>query len=106
MSLTPFFFFAAQLGNSRYRTFSAFGTWSTGIGENATYPEAPLARYHKGCYYCSVCELKLTCRARMWGRLVGLAYIVPATLFWARGKIQPRHKPAVVGLGLLVGMQV
>ncbi len=30
---------------------------------------------------------------RIWGRLVGLAFILPAAYFWSRGRIQPQYKP-------------
>lgn len=30
---------------------------------------------------------------RIWGRAVGLAFIVPAVVFWRKGYIQQRFKP-------------
>lgn len=43
---------------------------------------------------------------RMWGRLVGLAYILPAAYFWRRGYFSRSIKARVVGLCGFVVFQV
>ena len=30
---------------------------------------------------------------RMWGRMIGVAFLVPAAVFWFRGKIRQQYKP-------------
>lgn len=30
---------------------------------------------------------------RMWGRLIGVAFVIPAAYFWIRRKIRPQYKP-------------
>uniref|UniRef100_UPI00358E68C5 heme A synthase COX15 isoform X2 n=1 Tax=Myxine glutinosa TaxID=7769 RepID=UPI00358E68C5 len=42
---------------------------------------------------------------RVWGRAVGLAYILPAVYFWARGRLSGPLGPRVVGLCGLVCFQ-
>lgn len=42
---------------------------------------------------------------RMWGRLIGLVYAVPAAVFFTRGWIRPAQRPIVLGLGALIGVQ-
>ena len=42
---------------------------------------------------------------RFWGRLIGLAYLVPLLWFWARGRIVPGLKPRLLLLLLLGGLQ-
>eukprot|EP00127_Corallochytrium_limacisporum_P006318 Clim_evm29s225 gene=Clim_evmTU29s225 len=39
---------------------------------------------------------------RMWGRLIGLSYILPASYFWARGKIPQSYKLPIFGIGALI----
>ncbi len=43
---------------------------------------------------------------RMWGRLVGLAYILPTVYFWKRGYFSRFMKPRVLGLCGFVVFQV
>lgn len=43
---------------------------------------------------------------RMWGRLVGLAYILPAAYFWRRGSLNRPLKGRVLALCGLVCFQV
>lgn len=43
---------------------------------------------------------------RMWGRLVGLAYILPMVYFWKRGYFTRSMKGCVLGLSGLVTFQV
>eukprot|EP00043_Microstomoeca_roanoka_P007315 m.70454 g.70454 ORF g.70454 m.70454 type:complete len:443 (+) comp13777_c1_seq2:246-1574(+) len=42
---------------------------------------------------------------RMWGRLIGVVFILPAAYFWARGRIAPQYKKAVLAIGGLLGFQ-
>jgi len=42
---------------------------------------------------------------RFWGRLIGLAYLLPMLWFWIRGHIPQGLKPRLLGLLLLGGMQ-
>lgn len=42
---------------------------------------------------------------RLWGRLIGLAFLVPLIWFWASGRIERRLRPMLVGLFLLGGLQ-
>ncbi|CAK9794942.1 Cytochrome c oxidase assembly protein COX15 homolog [Anthophora plagiata] len=42
---------------------------------------------------------------RMWGRLIGAVFIVPATYFWAKGMLKPGMKTRVAVLGSLIGLQ-
>ena len=42
---------------------------------------------------------------RLWGRLVGLAFLLPLIWFWARGAIERRLRPRLVLLFLLGGLQ-
>lgn len=42
---------------------------------------------------------------RMWGRLIGAVFIMPATYFWFKGMLKHRMKTRIVALGLLIGLQ-
>lgn len=42
---------------------------------------------------------------RLWGRLIGLAYLLPLLWFWARGRIPAGYGPRLFGLLLLGGLQ-
>ena len=42
---------------------------------------------------------------RLWGRLIGAAFLVPLIWFWASGKIERRSRPMMAGLFLLGGLQ-
>ncbi len=42
---------------------------------------------------------------RLWGRLVGIAFIVPLIWFWARGRIERRLVPLLLLLFVLGGLQ-
>lgn len=42
---------------------------------------------------------------RMWGRLIGAVFIIPATYFWSRGMLKPGMKTRVAILGTLIGLQ-
>ncbi|XP_076630300.1 heme A synthase COX15 [Colletes latitarsis] len=42
---------------------------------------------------------------RMWGRLIGAVFIVPAAYFWTKGMLKPGMKARVVILGSLIGLQ-
>ncbi|XP_057327168.1 cytochrome c oxidase assembly protein COX15 homolog [Microplitis mediator] len=42
---------------------------------------------------------------RMWGRLIGVSFIVPASYFWIKGMLSPGMKPKVLALGGLIGIQ-
>ncbi|CAD6238946.1 GSCOCG00008570001-RA-CDS [Cotesia congregata] len=42
---------------------------------------------------------------RMWGRLIGVTFIVPASYFWLKGMLSPRMKLKVLALGGLIGLQ-
>lgn len=43
---------------------------------------------------------------RMWGRLIGAAFIIPAAFFWTRGMFKPGMKPRILAFGSLIGFQV
>ena len=42
---------------------------------------------------------------RLWGRFLGLLFILPLLWFWWRGQIPAGYKPGLVGLALLGGLQ-
>lgn len=42
---------------------------------------------------------------RLWGRLIGLAFLLPLIWFWVRGAIEPRLRPRLVLLFVLGGLQ-
>ncbi|XP_076241900.1 heme A synthase COX15 [Calliopsis andreniformis] len=42
---------------------------------------------------------------RMWGRLIGGVFIIPAAYFWAKGMLRPEMKTRVAVLGILIGLQ-
>ena len=42
---------------------------------------------------------------RIWGRMVGLVFVVPLAAFWAKGWIRPQYRPVLLGLGSLIGFQ-
>jgi heme a synthase len=42
---------------------------------------------------------------RLWGRLIGLAYLLPLLWFWSRGRIPAGYGPRLLGLLLLGGLQ-
>ncbi|XP_014487980.1 PREDICTED: cytochrome c oxidase assembly protein COX15 homolog [Dinoponera quadriceps] len=42
---------------------------------------------------------------RMWGRLIGIVFIFPASWFWFRGVLNSKIKKRVVALGSLIGLQ-
>lgn len=43
---------------------------------------------------------------RMWGRLIGAYFYVPAAIFWLKGSFTPALKKRVVGMGILIAAQV
>ena len=43
--------------------------------------------------------------ASILGRTVGLAFVLPAAYFWAKGRIMPKYRGAIVGIGALIGVQ-
>ncbi|KAJ8677895.1 hypothetical protein QAD02_013682 [Eretmocerus hayati] len=42
---------------------------------------------------------------RMWGRLIGFTFVLPASYFWFRGALQPAIKRRLLLLGVLIGFQ-
>jgi heme a synthase len=42
---------------------------------------------------------------RLWGRLIGLAFLVPLVWFWATGRLERRLRPWLVSLFVLGGLQ-
>ncbi|XP_011302894.1 cytochrome c oxidase assembly protein COX15 homolog isoform X2 [Fopius arisanus] len=42
---------------------------------------------------------------RMWGRLIGAAFALPAAYFWYKGYLKPGMKSRVLALGSLIGAQ-
>eukprot|EP01147_Barroeca_monosierra_P001121 gene1121-7931_t len=42
---------------------------------------------------------------RMWGRLIGVAFVIPAAYFWIRRKIRPQYKPMILTMAGLIGFQ-
>lgn len=42
---------------------------------------------------------------RMWGRLIGAVFIIPATYFWIRKMYKPGMQKRVLALGSLIGCQ-
>lgn len=43
---------------------------------------------------------------RMWGRLTGVAFLVPAAIFYARGWVTPYLRPRLLVQGGLLVFQV
>lgn len=43
---------------------------------------------------------------RQWGRLIGVAYAIPAALFWYKGYFNKGMKIRVASYGALIGFQV
>lgn len=42
---------------------------------------------------------------RMWGRAIGVFFLIPATFFWARGWLKPAMKKRLLVFGGLIGAQ-
>ncbi|MBL8662875.1 MAG: COX15/CtaA family protein [Candidatus Odyssella sp.] len=42
---------------------------------------------------------------RLWGRLIGVVFLVPLLWFWMRGRVPKGYGPALVGLFVLGGLQ-
>jgi len=42
---------------------------------------------------------------RMWGRLIGAVFVIPATYFWYKGMLKRGMKMRVIVLGSLIGLQ-
>lgn len=42
---------------------------------------------------------------RMWGRLIGITFVLPAVYFWSKGMLKPAMKTRTLVLGSLIGMQ-
>ncbi|KAK0088244.1 hypothetical protein PV325_012658 [Microctonus aethiopoides] len=42
---------------------------------------------------------------RMWGRLIGATFVIPAAYFWINGMLKSEMKIKVVALGTLIGLQ-
>lgn len=42
---------------------------------------------------------------RMWGRLIGAVFAIPASYFWIKGMFTPAMKARVLVFGSLIGMQ-
>ena len=42
---------------------------------------------------------------RMWGRLIGVSFIVPASYFWLKNMLNPKAKRQIALLGCLIGCQ-
>lgn len=42
---------------------------------------------------------------RMWGRLIGAVFVIPATYFWYKGMLKRGMKTRVIALGSLIGLQ-
>lgn len=43
---------------------------------------------------------------RMWGRLIGAYFYIPAAILWAKGYLSPAMKKRVVVMGALIAAQV
>ena len=43
---------------------------------------------------------------RMWGRLIGAMFVVPAAIFWRKGYFNSALKKRVLIYGTLIGCQV
>jgi len=43
---------------------------------------------------------------RMWGRLIGAFFVIPAAIFWRKGIFNPAMKKKVLIFGSLIGFQV
>lgn len=43
---------------------------------------------------------------RMWGRVIGAFFVIPASIFWARGWFSQGMKKRVGAFGILIGLQV
>lgn len=42
---------------------------------------------------------------RMWGRVIGAAFLIPAVYFWVRGRFNAGMKKRVIAFGTLIGAQ-
>ncbi len=42
---------------------------------------------------------------RLWGRLVGIVFVIPFVFFLVRGRIQRAHVPRLAGIAVLIGLQ-
>lgn len=42
---------------------------------------------------------------RMWGRLIGFTFLIPAAYFWSKGMLKPGMKSRILALGSLIGAQ-
>lgn len=43
---------------------------------------------------------------RMWGRLIGAMFVIPAAIFWKKGYLNSGLKKRVLIFGTLIGCQV
>lgn len=43
---------------------------------------------------------------RMWGRLIGATFVIPAAFFWSKGYLNSALKKRVLLFGTLIGFQV
>lgn len=43
---------------------------------------------------------------RMWGRLIGAMFVIPAAIFWKKGYFNSALKKRVLIFGTLIGCQV
>ena len=61
------------------------------------FPDLTLAGF-KGIFWLEYIH-------RLWGRIIGVAFLVPFLWFWIRGRIPKGYGPALVGLFVLGGLQ-
>jgi heme a synthase len=79
------------------------------IDEFEKYKEYPEWKYHNKHRDMGLSEFKfifyMEWAHRMWGRTIGLAFFIPAAIFWKKGFFNSTMKKRVGVLGSLLGFQ-
>jgi len=79
------------------------------IDEFEKYKEFPEWKYHNKDRNMSLADFKfiyyMEYAHRMWGRAIGLAFLIPAAVFWKKGFFNGTMKKRIVALSSLLGFQ-
>jgi cytochrome c oxidase assembly protein subunit 15 len=79
------------------------------IDEFEKYKEFPEWKYHNKDRNMSLSDFKfiyyMEYAHRMWGRAIGLAFLIPAAVFWKKGFFNGTMKKRIVALSSLLGFQ-
>lgn len=79
------------------------------IDEFEKYKEFPEWKYHNKDRNMTLSEFKfiyyMEYAHRMWGRAIGLAFFIPAAIFWKKGFFNKGMKTRILAYGSLLGFQ-